>query len=287
MTAKLRYALELPPLPYYLGSGKAVYTPGDQHPNRSHLGMFDLLLLVKGSLHIGENDRTWTLREGQLLLLSPDGYHYATKPCEEETIFYWLHFECRGGWSLEELEAAAAFPSSGQPFTNTYKLCVPQFALIGQSAAAYRIFDQLLEHSLGHRSSSFWQEQTLFTELLRMLEQEDNAQHSPTVRHLAETTEAYLKQHFQEHITNEALADSLHFHVNYIVRCMKEVYGCTPLEYLLGYRIEQAKLLLINTSWPISQISEHIGFSYAPYFTSCFQKKVGVSPLRFRKQFWH
>jgi AraC-like DNA-binding protein len=57
------------------------------------------------------------------------------------------------------------------------------------------------------------------------------------------------------------------------------------MEYLHEYRLEQAKLLLIKTEWPVAQIAEHVGFQYAPYFSSCFKQYTGISPLRFRKQY--
>ncbi|RTE11390.1 helix-turn-helix transcriptional regulator [Paenibacillus whitsoniae] len=280
------YAFELPPAPYYLGCGKSEYSPGEQHPNRRHLGIFDLLLVVKGTLFMGENGRTWELTEGHMLLLSPDGHHYPTGSCTSETVFYWLHFEYAGPWTLQE-ETTNLYPPSGQPFANRYTLRIPQAAQLAQVTAARRIFDELLELAAVQRSSSFWQEMALFMQLWQLLEQEGRPHHSSPVRQLAEKTETFIKQNYQRELTNETLSAALHFHSNYIVRCMKDVYGCTPSEFLHNYRIDQAKRLLINTVWPIAQIAEHVGFTYTPYFSSCFHRKVGVSPLQFRKQYVH
>jgi AraC-like DNA-binding protein len=65
---------------------------------------------------------------------------------------------------------------------------------------------------------------------------------------------------------------------------MKEIYRCTPMDYLLKIRMEQAKLLLIKTEWPIAAVAEQVGFHYAPYFTSCFRRYAGMPPMAFRKQ---
>ncbi|WP_269869105.1 helix-turn-helix transcriptional regulator [Paenibacillus caseinilyticus] len=100
---------------------------------------------------------------------------------------------------------------------------------------------------------------------------------------LAERTEAYLRRHYQQDLTNETLAESLHFHSNYIARCMKGIFHCTPMEYLLQYRLEQAKLLPIKTEWPIAKVGEQVGFHYAPYFFSCFKRHSGMTLLSFRK----
>ncbi|MNE95133.1 Bifunctional transcriptional activator/DNA repair enzyme AdaA [compost metagenome] len=81
------------------------------------------------------------------------------------------------------------------------------------------------------------------------------------------------------------LGDCLNFHPVYIARCMNREYGCSPMEYLLRYRIEQSKLLLMQTSFPISRIAEEVGFNQAPYFSSSFMKLEGISPRQYRQRF--
>jgi AraC-like DNA-binding protein len=117
-----------------------------------------------------------------------------------------------------------------------------------------------------------------------MEEGDKHVKASPSVI-LAERTEAYLRQNFQNDLSNETLSKALHFHANYIVRCMKEVCRCTPMEYVHEYRLKQAKLLLVRTEWSVGQIAEHVGYQYAPYFSSCFKQWMGVSPLRYRKEY--
>lgn len=38
---------------------------------------------------------------------------------------------------------------------------------------------------------------------------------------IAEQTESYIRNHYAEALTNGSLADVLHFHYNYLARCMK------------------------------------------------------------------
>src|SRR5690606_23121143 len=119
----------------------------------------------------------------------------------------------------------------------------------------------------------FWDEQRRFLELLHLLEQEEYGGYPPApVIQLAERLEVYLRLHYREDLSNETLAEAFHFHPNYLVRSMKEVYHCTPMAYLHRYRIDQAKLLLIKTDWSIAQIADDVGFHFAPYFTNCFKR---------------
>ncbi|KAB8133608.1 helix-turn-helix transcriptional regulator [Gracilibacillus oryzae] len=81
------------------------------------------------------------------------------------------------------------------------------------------------------------------------------------------------------------LQETFHFHPNYIAKSMQKAFGSTPIEYLMKYRIEQAKMLLIQTSWKIATIAEEVGFGQTPYFTRQFRKFTGQSPSQFRKKF--
>ncbi|WP_127530146.1 helix-turn-helix transcriptional regulator [Paenibacillus kobensis] len=274
--------LKLPPLPYYITIGRTEYKPGDQHPNRRNLGIFDLLFVVSGTLYMGEDDRQWEVGPGQSLLLLPDRYHYATAPCQAETVFYWIHFVFEGECS-DVSEADFSLPIRNA-WANPYKLRVPQYAVLRQFAAIERLLERMLEQAEASGAAPFWQGQQQLMDLLLILDKEQAADGSPTsVTKLAERTESYLRQHYQQDITNELLAEALHFHSNYIVRCMKDVYQCTPMEYLLRYRLEQAKLLLVKTDWSVADIGEHVGFNYTPYFSGRFKRYIGISPLAFRR----
>ncbi|MCZ8521386.1 MULTISPECIES: helix-turn-helix transcriptional regulator [Paenibacillus] len=279
-------SLELPPMPYYITTGLTTFAPGEQHPSRRSLGIFDLLCVVQGELHMGEDGRQWTVAAGHSLLLLPDRYHYAVKPCETETVFYWIHFDFDGKWyhTVDSLAANSAHPAR-QTWANPYTLRLRQYGALPEFALAERHLRQLLSYSGQHRSAAYWNEQGLFMELLRLLEVGLAGSGASPLLRLAERTEAFLRQHYPSDITNQSLADALHFHPNYIVRAMKEIYHCTPMEYLHEYRLEQAKLLLIQTDWSIAQIADRVGFQYVPYFSSCFKQYAGISPLRFRKQY--
>jgi AraC-like DNA-binding protein len=278
---------ELPPVPYYITTGFSVFSPGEEHPNRHNIGIFDLLWVVKGALYIGEEDSQWEITEGQTLLLLPNRHHYSHLPCKVETHFYWNHFEYQGVWCHKLISDETIRPSYPvrHAWANPYTIHIPQYAAPPEFTIAERLLRKLITLSGQQRSTTFWQEQQAFIELLHLLEEGELGAGSSPALHLAERTEAYLRQHFQSNITNESLAEALRYHPNYISRCMKEIFHCTPLEYLHEYRLEQAKQLLIKTNWSISQIAEHIGFQYTPYFSNCFKEYAGMSPLRFRKQY--
>ena len=263
-----KITISAPPMPFYLECGRRDYQAGDQHPKRQNLGMFDLIVVMSGTLPIGEEDKQWEVKGGQAVILLPDRYHYSVRPCTEATTFYWVHFQCS--------------PSSE---LSPYTITLPQIWNIPDPEQVEGIFKRLIELAVAPRSLAFWQEQSLFMQLLQLMDEgQHREEHAPGYA-LAERTEAYLKQHYREELSNETLADVMHFHLNYITRCMKNYYGVTPMEYLLHYRLEQAKLLLLKTEWTVAAIAEYVGFQYPPYFTNCFKKRYDVSPIQYRKRY--
>lgn len=288
MTTNSSYIhLAAPPFPYFLECGRTVYLPGDQHPNRSRMGKFDLILVEQGCLHIGEEQTEWAVSAGHTLLLLPDRYHYSVQPCEEETVFTWVHFHTVGEWAVSAGEPVYADRDEHfrQFLTHPYTIRIPQFGPLPAPFARSGQAAQLLQLNQGRRSSAVWQQQRIFEEMLRTMDLARQDTAGSQTAEIAEQTEAYLRNHYTEEVTNTSLADALHFHYNYLARCMKRVYGLTPMEYLTDYRLEQAKLLLLKTEISVGGVAERTGFESTAYFSRRFSRKVGISPLRFRKRY--
>ena len=277
--------LAAPPFPYFIECGYERYRPGDQHPNRRHIGLFDLLFVQTGCLHIGEDGTEWELGPGQSLILLPDRHHYAVKPCAEETRFYWVHFLTVCEWQQAEEDSPVPEPDAHLRRYRVYPYTIelPKHSLMPEPASAYDLLLRLIELTAAGRSSAAWERQRVFESLMALLDRKQQVHARSRAALLAERTEAYIRGRYAEPITAASLTEALHFHYNYIARCMKQVYGMSPLDYVLHCRLEQAKTLLLKTDRPIGDIAGEVGFENAPYFTRRFSEKNGLSPLRYRK----
>ncbi len=277
--------LSFPPMPYFIACGEDTYTRGEKHSSRQPIGVFDLLLVTRGSLNISERGVLYEVKEGEALILRPDYAHFSHAPCLEETHFYWLHFQVSGTWS----EALEDTPHTLRLEKNAY---VPELTSIrlprqSQLADPHLTYDRLREllNLANHSSASArWEEQSIFQQVLRAFYEEGKTElYSPTFR-LAEHAVSILRKNYRESINYAALGKELNFHPTYISRCVKQVFGCT-LDYLIRFRLEQAKRLLINTDWPVSRIAEESGFENSAYFTRCFNRSQQTTPRDFRKKY--
>jgi LacI family transcriptional regulator len=64
----------------------------------------------------------------------------------------------------------------------------------------------------------------------------------------------------------------------------RSMIGRTILEEIQLVRLERAKRLLVETTYPVSQIADMAGFGSAGYFIQFFQQRVGKTPRKYRMQ---
>ncbi|MFZ4928904.1 helix-turn-helix domain-containing protein [Chryseobacterium sp. Mn2064] len=82
--------------------------------------------------------------------------------------------------------------------------------------------------------------------------------------------------------TAKDYADRLAVHVNYLNKKLKESTGKTTTEIITDRITQEAKILLKQTQWNVSEISYALGFEEIAHFSNFFKKKTSLTPLEFR-----
>lgn len=82
--------------------------------------------------------------------------------------------------------------------------------------------------------------------------------------------------------TAKDYADRLAVHVNYLNKRLKEGTGKTTTEFIGDRIIQEAKILLKQTQWNVSEISYALGFEEIAHFSNFFKRKTSFTPLEFR-----
>jgi transcriptional regulator GlxA family with amidase domain len=68
-------------------------------------------------------------------------------------------------------------------------------------------------------------------------------------------------------------------------RRFREATGLGPLEYVHTVRLEEAKQMLEATDSPVEAIANEIGYEDAAFFSRLFRRKVGLTPVQYRRRF--
>ncbi len=84
--------------------------------------------------------------------------------------------------------------------------------------------------------------------------------------------------------TAKHYADTLKVHVNHLNKVLKDITGKTTTEVIAGRVAQEAKLLLRQTQWNVSEIAYSLGFEEVAHFSNFFKKHTELSPLLFREQ---
>lgn len=94
----------------------------------------------------------------------------------------------------------------------------------------------------------------------------------------------YIEQNIAKKITLENLADFVGYSVYHFSRLFKKEVGVPPYDYVIKFRLDLAKHMLITTKKPIKDIAKACGYPSEINFYNIFRKNMGTSPNRFRQK---
>jgi AraC-like DNA-binding protein len=77
-------------------------------------------------------------------------------------------------------------------------------------------------------------------------------------------------------------ASQLNVHVNHLNRAVKESSGKTTTQIIAERVLQEAKILLKHSAWPVTDIAYALGFTEVTHFNNFFKKHTRLSPLKFR-----
>jgi AraC family transcriptional regulator, transcriptional activator of pobA len=78
-------------------------------------------------------------------------------------------------------------------------------------------------------------------------------------------------------------ANQLNVHVNHLNRAVKETCGKTTTNMIAERLIQEAKIMLKQSKWNISEIAYSLGFLEVTHFNNFFKKQTDISPSKFRQ----
>lgn len=80
------------------------------------------------------------------------------------------------------------------------------------------------------------------------------------------------------------MAERLHVSTSTFDRMVKKYYGTTPWQKVIEIRLDQAKMLLLKTDYPLQVIAERLGYANEFIFSSAFKTYAGQSPKFYRQE---
>jgi two-component system response regulator YesN len=106
-----------------------------------------------------------------------------------------------------------------------------------------------------------------------------------TAADLIDVAITYIKNHFEQDLGIEQVAEQVGLSVSYFSNLFKQRTGVTFLDYLTNVRVNYACLLLENSELKTYEIAQKVGYTDQRYFSQVFKKKTKKTPSEYRKIF--
>lgn len=106
----------------------------------------------------------------------------------------------------------------------------------------------------------------------------DNSLHPKII----ERAKDFIRQNYAYQLTLNKIADQIHLNSNYFCSLFKKYEGIGCVDFLNGFRIEQAKKLLKDSDKRIYEIAFQVGFQNNNYFNRLFKRHTGYTPSEYR-----
>lgn len=226
---------------------------------------YELMAVTEGELFIADEWAEHHVRAGEYLVMPPTRFQHGTRVCKCR--FYWLHFRADTrpplNFSLPELGT----------FTDREAL----------DALAARLF--AAEETAPRGALSHY----LATGLLLELARQQRVQPPPPdprtrAEALCDQVRSFISWRRFSEVRVGEIARALGYHEKYLSAVFHRTEGITLKQYLTGERLSEAKRLLLDSDYRISEIASYLNFDNAHNFSRFFKTATGMSPTEFRQR---
>lgn len=93
----------------------------------------------------------------------------------------------------------------------------------------------------------------------------------------------YIHKHLHTVITLDDIAEHVGLTPAYVSVQFKKLLGVSLVDFIYQQKLEEAKYLLEFSEISLTQIAYTLAFTTQSYFSRCFKKYIGMSPLTYRR----
>ncbi|MGG1400082.1 AraC family transcriptional regulator [Bacillus salipaludis] len=95
---------------------------------------------------------------------------------------------------------------------------------------------------------------------------------------------SWIHEHYAEKILLEDIARAGQLSRSECCRYFRRFLKCTPLNYVIDYRIQKSLYLLQQGDSNITEVAYQVGFNSTSYFIDKFKNSMNMTPLAYKKE---
>ena len=219
------------------------------------------------------NDLEQKLNPGEFVLVNSNEIHAIDSPEPNKTVVIQIPLKTFSDYFTGEQYIRFTHESKKQD-VQVVDLIREMFAAYGKKETGYDMRVKSGYYMLLYMLVSVYRELDVKDELLKQ---------NRKLNKLTPITN-YMKEHYQEELSLEALAEVFGYTPAYISRMFQKYAGINYKDYLQGVRVEYAFTELSRTEHTVSEVAFHHGFPSSRAFAKAFQKKYGMLPSEYLRR---
>ena len=226
---------------------------------------YNFWFLIRGEGKLRYLGKNYLLKPGSCFLFTPGSRASGRSTTNEPFLNFSIHF-------LPTTKAL--FPHKGLD------------RLLGHKTCRMNLFLELARHchETYKRGDELGQHQARFAALQMLLQLWREAFEPMPQKEDEKIMEILSEEGRQGTCAIPDLARQVGLSASQFTRRVHRITGMAPREYLIRERIGHACGLLVETSRPLSDVAEALGYTDLSYFVRQFQAVMKTTPARFRRQ---
>lgn len=274
----------------HMSCGQLLNENGFIHPKRQ-IDSFVLIVVIKGTLCIYQNENKYNIGKNQYLLLFSGHEHGGISHSDSELSYYWCHFKIPDS-NFSVLDDTALkkrlklIEASGQNADDYYVL--PEHGDIKSGERISILFSQMLDNAsdMHSRYAADYALSLLATSITsEFLHSYDDSRHGLSKKSVSYITE-WIKSNYALKLSVNSIAWRFNYNPSYLSIIFKRYTGTTVINYINTTRINVSKQFLLETDDTVKSIAMRCGFSDEKHFMKTFKSHVNTTPTKFRTAFY-
>ncbi|UOQ86722.1 helix-turn-helix transcriptional regulator [Gracilibacillus salinarum] len=239
----------------------------------------EIMYVIDGKCQVEVDQRTVQMRKGQYIFIQSQVKHRLiidrSHPCRMLNIEFIIE---------ERDESYISFEKLAGQLNGLWEANRSHLLLKDNESVFFTLRQLVLE--LDHQSSeNELLIDNLIIQLLMWMARNQRELESDADNQYIKKALTFIHESYDTEITVTDIANVTHLHPNYLHRIFKQSLGSTINQYITKVRMDKAKMLLINTGIPVTDIANYVGMNTSQYFSSTFKRNTGLSPSAYRDHF--
>lgn len=241
-----------------------------------HHDFYEIYYFIGGNVEYRVEGKSYTLQNGDLLLISPWVFH---QPVVQQDVPYeryvlWIERGYLAQFAEYGADLSACFASAATLIRPTSY----------QRSTVAMLLELLLKEARGDKFGSELYGHGLFLQL--MAEINRMAERTPQKRETSEEPEligrvlAYISDHYHEKLTLQDLADRFYVSKYHLSHEFSARVGTSVYRYIILKRLLAAREQIADGATP-SEVYQNCGFQDYANFYRAFKTEYGISPKEF------